>query len=594
MAKKKTQKPVIIVDVAVEDYKKLSEFGFVHISDHSWAKESRNNNGFLLLLKKCDVNVQGQERIHEVVISVTRPVDNLESYFEYFATELQRDASKILAKTSEPPIFILNLMPFYLSITRMDRILKALFLGKLNIRDGLILLMVRNLDWVLKSSVFQDICTQQKLPLSFFVVDLRCYAKRFHKNQFSDFEIPQGTFQYLLDINKTRIYNSLVFGTNSHIGHYELANSHVRTHYDLREFIARDNVWEYLHKFFLSLVDEAETVLFIGTGIERDVIIRVGYQLQTLFGQRYVVTFEYLPPLTAAENIDTTLSRQNDAVIVFTDIVNSGNTLQPLVQKLVANNSEHKPIHIFTIAKMRNSPSEIEGIKLNAGLTIKRDYYTKRPDSCKLCQLGQPPVKVKEAEDFRQVLPGQLTPYDFWEIVTDSQALLRKQKDPQGRFFSFRIDTHRVVRRYGHWLRNVIAQRFAETWPNTRPEVICTVEEETGLTFASLVSEAIDVNKIVSIPRRDLRRVTPGGGLPQNTKNPFDGVSRVLLADDGINFGNTMSNLIMFCRAAGINPMGAIVLDSRLDQRATDGIRVQMSRSPLVALYEWPTRSSHL
>ena len=64
--------------------------------------------------------------------------------------------------------------------------------------------------------------------------------------------------------------------------------------------------------------------------------------------------------------------------------------------------------------------------------------------------------------------------------------------------------------------------------------------------------------------------------------------AELLVVDDGLNYGRTMYQLILFCRAAGIMPVGGMVLDSRLNEKETRTIRSYMSRNHLVALYTWP------
>jgi adenine/guanine phosphoribosyltransferase-like PRPP-binding protein len=243
---------------------------------------------------------------------------------------------------------------------------------------------------------------------------------------------------------------------------------------------------------------------------------------------------------------------------------------------------------------MQNSPKTVADVALSAGLTIRRDFYGNKPEECPLCQLMQPLTQVRKVEDFRRVDSSQLTPLDFWEIVKDAKAFIRNERDLQGRHFAFRVDTVSAVKRYKRWLRNVVEQRYAAVWGKTKPDVICTVAETSGVTFAELAAEAIGVKRMEKIPRELLRRVTPGGLSMDDTSVYLGRGDRVLLADDGMNFGNTMRMLIGFCVASGAVPLGAMVLDNRLDEVQTEAVRKPMGSGPLVALYSWPSRTKRL
>jgi len=196
-------------------------------------------------------------------------------------------------------------------------------------------------------------------------------------------------------------------------------------------------------------------------------------------------------------------------------------------------------------------------------------------------------------------LPDQLTPFDFWELVAETKALDKDVPDPQGRELHYRIDTSKIFNQYAHWLGNVIRHKCNITWPNVKPDTICTVKEQSGkegggVKFAKLVSQSLNVKKITSIERDDLNRVTPGGGLPTGAYNPFEGKDNVLIVDDGINYGITMKKLIAYCKTAGATILGVLVFDNRLDEQAITKIRYQMGRAELVSLYEWPATSGSL
>lgn len=55
-----------------------------------------------------------------------------------------------------------------------------------------------------------------------------------------------------------------------------------------------------------------------------------------------------------------------------------------------------------------------------------------------------------------------------------------------------------------------------------------------------------------------------------------------------------MKRLSSYCNAANVVVLGAIVLDSRLDVRQTNEIKLRMNNMNLVSLYQWPTTNLEL
>ncbi len=588
---------LIVVDIAPADHSRLRENGFGRVDDRSWFKEKRKDQGFEQLLRDCGLEIQTPAALHQVTVSVDSDTTTISDYFSQFVLRLHARISGLL-QPDTPVTVILNLMPFCLSISRIDKMVIGLFGSDSFFHQmrGSLVVMVRNVDWILKSEKLAMLRSGNALQTDLLALDIRGYVTRFAQDKApSNHSIGRGSFRQILDLDTNEIYRSLVFGTNAYIGHYELRNSHVRTHYDLEEFVKRDNVWEYLYGAFLEVVGETDRLLMIGTGMEVRVLQRITEQLKSALEDRHTVDIECIPSHSLAREISVGWSERYDMAVVITDIVNSGETLKGLVSTLADANSGEKPIRAFAITQMKNSPSVVSGVSLAAGVKIRRDYYPNDPSKCPLCQIHQPLTTVHTADDFCRVEKGQLTPFDFWEIINDSGSLIKNRQDLQGRRFSYRVDTARVVRRYANWLGNTVAHFAAEAWPNCRPDVICTVDEESGVAFADLVAGALGVSRVVSVPRQVLRKVTPSGGLPPDVDSPLCHSDQVLVVDDGANFGGTLMSLIAYCRAATrMPPMGALVLDSRLDTQGVGKISAQMARRPLIALYQWPAPNSKL
>jgi adenine/guanine phosphoribosyltransferase-like PRPP-binding protein len=587
---------IFFVDIAEKEHEPVRRFGFVPTGDNSWSPLRRRDQQIPNFLRKCGLDFGEDKSVTRLEVQGGLEVGSLEEYLAGLAGDLKAKISSSLPKDASFAI-VLNLMPFFLSPTRIDKLARD-FLSRLSegapALPAQVLLLVRNIDWIVRSIVFQEMRQEGRIAYLVTGIDVRCYGSHFHPGSApTAFELDRTGFREILACNEKEVYRALVYETNTYIGHYALPHSHVRTHYDLKDFITRDDVWEYLLTTVNELLSGGEKVYVLGTGIEHAAVCKLGEQLKSRLNERHI-EFEYLPTPASFENVRMDWSAQFDATVVVTDIVNTGISIQPLVHRLMSTNTNKRTIHIFAIATMQNSAKEVGGVPISSGLTIRRDFYGTKAEQCPLCQLLQPLTQVKKVEDFRRIDASQLTPLDFWEIVKDAKAFVRNEQDLQGRHFAFRVDTVSVVKRYRRWLRNVIEQRYEETWGKAKPDVICTVAEVPGETFAELAREAIGAKRMERIPRDILRRVTPGGVSLGGTKPYLRRGERVLLADDGMNFGNTMRMLIGFCLASGAVPLGAIVLDNRLDPGQTEPIRRLMGSGQLIALYSWPARTAKL
>jgi orotate phosphoribosyltransferase-like protein len=559
----------------------------------SWSTSPESTSGIRLLLEESGLRAEAQTEIVEIEIAIEKTVDGLEDYFQVFSSILYHETARVLASRGvQSAVLLLNLLPLYLGPTQLDKIAGALYDPShppVPLRHFVFLL--RNVDWLIRSSTFQAVIAAGRLRAETLAIDLRSYGMRVSMGGHTEsFQTSREPFRKILRTDDRSVYSALIYGTNSYIGHFALDHAHARTHYDLTEYVKRDNIWEYLLYNFIKQLGESQRVIILGVGMEAAVVYRLGEQLQTLLPDQ-VQDFRFVSGRNPADVIRAKLASSVDRYVILTDIVNTGMTLKPWVEEINRLNGLGK-IMIFAVARMRNSPHSLCGVAVDCGVVIKRDYYPSDPRKCRLCLVGQPKIRVRSVEDFWTVLPEQLTPFDFWEIVTDAKALKHRELDHQGRVLNYRIDTKELLRRYGSWLGNIIGAKFKTRIPNMRPNIVCSVAEPPGRSFAELVSRTLEVEEVVFVERKDLARVTTNAGLPEDIKNPFEGSANprnVLIVDDGINYGETIHSLIAFCRAAGATPIGAMVLDSRLAPARVKRIQESMFGRPLIALYEWPS-----
>ncbi len=586
---------IIATDISPDDYDKLRYNFRVSVEENGWSEGNQKSTAIKNIVSSAGVTLTDAMSVYDFTLSVVNECEDLAQYFRLFAEQLNAELISTFAAGPVKHILFVNLLPLYLSTSLIDKVVGGLYSDdSFLLKFQSIVILVRNSDWLIQSGTFARIRAERPSCPQTSVVDIRCYGARSAGLEWIEFQLPsRSPFRDLLDTSTESIYLSLIYHTNSYIGHFALPNAHVRTHYDLRAYVTRDDVTEFLYYKLAELMRGAERVLVLGVGMEIDVIGRMGYYLSAMFGEQ-VSQFCLVSDSSPGQLIPSDWTEMFDLAVILTDIVNTGKTVERWMIELHKRSPGKPPVKIFTVAAMQNSPSEIFGIPLTSGVTIKRHYYPPNPEECTLCIISQPVIPVNKAEDFCQVANGQLTPFDFWEMVAEARAIKRMKPDPQGRPLTYRIDTEVLVRHYGRWLRNVIAFYAERAWPNVTPDVLCTVAEPASKVFSGLVRRALNVKRMIAIDRRDLHRVTPGGGLPEGASNPFEGEKKVLIVDDGINWGNTMKGLIAYCRACGVLPVGAIVLDSRLDKAKTRHIQELMGGNRLVALYEWPARTAAL
>jgi orotate phosphoribosyltransferase-like protein len=581
---------VVIADICPKDFQILSSLGIAVADYLSWRNfEGATRQGLLALLTEAAGISFGESLIHQIPVPLKEESD-LTGVFSHFIRDLDQQVPSALDVTPSSEILVLNLMPFVMSASRVDKIVRAVFFGDAKMRlarYSKVVVFLRNIDWLLISQAFREFRKEGHPAFDVISVDQRCFMDRFSSDRDPERgEVEKEKFRGMLDLDDEHIYYSLIYNTNSYIGHFKLHAAHLRTHYDLTQFIKRDNVWHYFLRQFEQITIGMSTLLVIGVGMEQRVIQTIGDQLQSSLQERTSIKFESTYGGMPANFIPTDWASIYCAAILVTDIVCTGQTLAPWVDELKRRNDRGKPIRVFAIAAMANTVSEVGGVPINRATTIRRDFFY--PENCALCDVHQPHTEVTTLEDFHAVEQGQLTPLDFWEIVTDAQALEYDVVNPDGRPLAYRINTERIVKRYGQWLGNVIKHRVDDVWPNLKIDAICTVDEEFGAAFAELVRDSLDISEVKKVGRDTLTRITPRGGLPQGV-DPFrEAVAEILVVDDGLNSGDTMLKLIQFCRAAGKVPVGALVLDSRLSEPQVKKLTAQMSGRSLVALYTWP------
>lgn len=628
-----------LIEISPSDQKleELRRLGMVAVETTSWRYSSRSVSGLLSLLKEAGAIADTQEEPQIIVLVPPetgepngQKIQDIEKYFhELTRKSLDRLGIQSSLDVDLPDVLAFNLMPFYPRAAIADRAINGICRA---IEDAPQLSSTCLTFFVRTHRLFSDNNELRRLvqsdlyPNRAIIIDLdgfsitleRNRVKRSNKPRVTKKHIARSTFEKILHFKDKRSFRrALVYQTNINIGHFNVGSCHVRTHYDLNDFVRRDNVFEHIYSEISRFTNGLNNITLIATGLERNALTILGNRLQsasmndpqiTSSGglQRRVVTWQ---GHFSADEIDSHTEqvrnwlRRSDCVLVLTDIVNSGSTVRKVEAALkkiwkdmeaygeTADNSIE--IETFAIAKMNNSPPDIE-----AAVTINRPYFQRKRALCPLCQLGQPIKKVRQdtwEEDFRHVDPAQLTPLDFWEMVQDCDALQREEPYVGDIRLMHRVDTKKLMERYGHWLANVIAAKYMLRWGKNYPDVILTVSEESGLNFSAIVRKALRPYRcrILDVPRPVLDEAqNPSDQLDSELRKCQELGLQFLLVDDGINLGGTARKLIRFIKRYEVRVLGMIVLDSRLEEPELQKLEADIEDGSfrVEALYIWPSR----
>lgn len=597
---KSKKRNLLVVNIRPEYYSILNKYRIPFpVQDDSWSGDSISKDGLYRMLVKYQFLNEVHYDVSFFLPVVRDDHDSLSLFFNVFSREVQLYLYQKMDGLTVGDILVFNFMSYDLCASLIDKIFSGLFMNVDYASEYGIVFMVKNYRSLIKSKVFLDLVKRQWFGCGFLVFDFFGNYMRFKDGVISEGFEPDRKYYYdLMGVSKDKIYGSLIYKTNSYIGHYDLGGAHIRTHYDLTHFVTKDNVTEYLYGILSDIKGDAECVLVVGIGLERKAIDIVGVHFQSTLKDLIGVEFRYFNDYNVFDEFLSEWKCRYDLIIVVGDIVNSGGTLRPYIARLKEYAGKFVGLKVFAMVRMLNSVKSIEGVWLDYAIEIKRKSYLKDIDVCPLCHLLQPVTSVSTIEDFNDVSDKQLTPFDFWEIVTDSKALKGGEFDKQERYFYYRVDVAMIVKKYKNWIYNLIRCKYEKIWTNTRPDFILTISEAyyDGIDspcFVSLVSKAVKVNDIIKVPRKNIKKIT------ENIRNEFDkylcsgAPVKTLIVDNSISHGNTVRGLLNVCQELKIMPVGVLVFDSRLNSTAEQNIRNRVE-DKYVALYSWPSTMTHL
>ena len=551
---------------------------------------------------------------------------NIRDYiYELMQTNLERAGISTIPYDDLPDILVINLIPFLIRAAVASRIISAIRRALENfsrLSGTQLIFLVRNHIEFSRSFELEELIKSIACPNRVLVIDRDgfCIDRRAIvedaeiKIKIEKKTIPRSFYSDILRLDKNSLRAALVYRTNINIGHFDISTCHVRTHYDLTDFLYRDNVIEYLNDMFLKAVGNSAKITIITTGMELQALNTLANRIISLNNFKPIIQGTKSPQRLvkwighfSSENISDWYHdikeyiRDSDCIAILTDIINTGSTLQKLLDEIsiISNDTEGitiKPdrgriIDAFAVAKMNNSPSHFK-----AAVEINRPYYkNSSTEKCPLCILGQPIINVSPetwVQDFRQVHPAQLTPLDFWEMVQDCNALKQKEVYIDGSKLTYKIESTTIIARYGNWLTNVLRNKCVKAWGDKPPDVIFVVDEPPSLNFTSLVDRSLRPHRfqIIAVPRKVIDKLQePSNSLVRRIQECVRQELSAIIADDGINYGGTSRKLFKFLNNYQVMIIGTIVLDNRLSKDSLEKEEITSDNRQVIALYTWPS-----
>jgi hypoxanthine-guanine phosphoribosyltransferase len=567
----------------------VQSYGLMPLQLSSWGGSAFSKTALKKLLISTSL-INQKVSVRNVVASfpLPEPDEKQNPLIPYFSTLFDWASKKAHSLSNKQPnstpCLVINLMPFTFPPSVADKIIEGLRIhlkvnSDFNHSRIHIIFLTRNSDSFLTSKWYADTIENDEYNVRFSLLDYKGYHRDGLSN--SQHSIPRILFRNLLAGDKEWFYNELIYRTNTYIGHFGLSNSHVRTHYDLEEFLRNDAIIEFLCAEIEDYAKEYSNILLVYQGIEYVALQRLASEINKY--SELIVDFAEFSTEFAKNRFD-----DYGGVLILTDIVNSGITLKNMYEKVVRSYGYSSRVLCYTIIAMLNSPTSSDELPYRLAACIKRVYYRNNHEDCLLCQIQQPYFEVKRQQDFRQVHRNQLTPYDFWEMVFDCKALRAAEKEASGRVLTYRVETVEMLKKYRTWLSNVIRAKHRDLLPTSDITRILTVYEPGGKAFSKLLCDALQVSPdtVLAIPRSDLEKAEIASTKIERP-NSLRGET-ILLADDGINQGHTIRMLANYARRHGGNTIAASVLDNRLGEMQLKRLQVTIGNILIISLYSWP------
>jgi len=587
---------VYVISVAPQYSDRLGVNNYIRVIGDSrcWLSDKLSEEGLQNILKSSGIIGKAERlNVHWFMHLIEDKEIELETVFSELWNAFY---AKYKAMICDDDVMCLNLMPYLIRKSTNDRLLRGFFKDgflKSEINNRLKFAFFVQYKSIFKSDEFYDINEGGLFKYGASIIEFNGNSDLFiDGDRVEKMLVPREFFYELLGVDYDGVYKSLIYNTNNFIGHFKLPYSHVRTHYDLTDYICKDEVWEYFYSKIRELIDGHENILLFGAGFEKQAIERLCYKVARVHSDDLNIEVSSARNGISVQESGfdhwslSEWSELFDLVLIVGDIINTGTSLSSIIDEFIEANVKGKEVRVFAFASMKNSVERISknNLPVVSGIKIKREYFKSEESACILCELRQPSVDVHGISDFNYISEEQLTPFDFWELISECNALERDYVDVEGRKLIYGINTRKIFKNYRSWLKNLIQRRYQKEAGNSAPDAICVVDDSEAVRFAEIVCDALGCgyDLIVRVSRNAIKTFTS----TKTIEFPISGVKYPIIVDSQIYTGKTIKALIMLCKTNGLEPGAIIVFSSLFDLYKKNVLENEVGHDIFISLYE--------
>jgi hypothetical protein len=296
---------------------------------------------------------------------------------------------------------------------------------------------------------------------------------------------------------------------------------------------------------------------------------------------------------TALSNISRLSESQKGPYVIVTDLLATGDQLEPYLRDLQAKSAS--VAGIFSLASY-------QGVRPSSGAPFRSylelPYGASRiPGHCFVCDFDKHPVRLTNLPEIKAML-GAFDSITFWELIgsdKDFYSAGHEAMPRTGYHYYFRLIVRALFKHhaYGLAIRIRNALRKAQIYPKWVQKILCPDDDEIRV-FAQTVAEVLDLasSDVVFFPRDLLRFVTGTRmdpslikQIPQSISGALSG-QNVIIIDQAAHHFRTVASLASICEYYRSIVLAFAVVIDRVDPAVKLAERVPFSH--YVPLYSWP------
>lgn len=373
-------------------------------------------------------------------------------------------------------------------------------------------------------------------------------------------------------------------------GHFEVSEkSHIWTFQNFYKLIP--DYEEIFFNYFKERIGKAKAEngidAIISFALPQDPLEKIGGRLQQSLGIKHFSVNNASPIDDIIDDIEEAAPK---APLLLTDVIYSGNTACQVISKLKDKGIEAQQL-IALSADKNSCPQRIKGIPVSAIAPFSLPWWDKTKAECPFCDYDVPLVEKKEGIDVRNQINSSISPFEFYEFVKLSKALIEKSTVYEKNCYRFYFDTAKIFEKFGFYIACVLWKKLSEELGKERRDeincIICPEDESVSALLLSIWLSDLSHEKIpvIAIRRSDIEE----GWADESRLKPYKDyinkkhVENVLIVDDGINRLRTTKVLKEICGVIGVNVVGCSVFLNRAPIEQIEGIEKTWW------IYHWPS-----